>query len=148
VDEKKNLIPIDHGASLTEPKTGGNVRIASALAGPHNALLRFPGAHQPLSDKMLKKLKAIDPEAFRDGLRRDRDTIAGEHGSMKDMVTDEALESARRSAQFVKMAAKHKPPLSPATIQVALGCAANELLDPAIDDRTFRQRAQEALERM
>lgn len=154
VDKDNNLIPIDHGAGLIEPSATGNQRIVATMAGPHNALLRVPAAHEPMTDKMLKQLKALDPDAFRDALKRDRNTIGKVHDSddpnaakINASVSDGALESARRSASFVKLAAKNKPPLSPAAIQIALGSAAVELLDPKIDDSTFRKLAQKAIDR-
>lgn len=150
VDEQKNLIPIDHGYSLVEPGDGnsGNKRIAVSLAGPNNALTRIAAAHRPMSDKMLKKLKSIDPAEYAKSLRKDRDLIAGEHPGMKDLVSDQAIESARRSALFVKLAASHKPPLTPAAIQIALGTVAAEFLDPQLtNEREIKAKALETIKR-
>lgn len=145
VDEHDNLIPIDHGYSLVEPP-GGITRIAQVMGGPHNALLRIPGAHSPLSDKMLKKMGAIDPDDFVKALQHDRDTVVAEHEGLRGKVSDKAFKSAGRAALFVKLAAKNKPPLSPAAIQVALGNHAEELLDEQINEREFRRRAHAVIE--
>jgi hypothetical protein len=157
VDANHNLIPIDHGASLIDPSPpqgaprgfqlmdGGIGRIADSMSGPQNALLSLPGAHEPLSPATLKKLKALDPGALAKGLTRDRDTIEAIHQDMTGLVSDAAIETSRRAAEFVKLAARNKPSLSPAAIQTALGGAAAYLLDPALDDRTFRTRAKQVL---
>jgi hypothetical protein len=147
LDPGGGLIPIDHGTSFLEPGSGGNGRIADTLGGPHNALLSVSGMHQPMSPKMLKGLKALDPDEYASGLKKDRDQVAAAHPDMNGMISDAAIESSRRSAYFVKLAAKAKPPLSAGAIQVALGGAAKELLDPDVDFRSFRQRAQAVIDR-
>jgi Phosphatidylinositol 3- and 4-kinase len=146
VDGQGGLIPIDHGASLVEPGEG-NQRISETMGPPHNALLRIAAAHQPLSPKLLKKLKALNPDSFARDLKRDREDIAAQHPSMDQMVSDAAIESARRAALFTRMAARNKPPLSPAAIQVALATWAEVLLKPSTDDKTFRQGAQALIAR-
>ena len=142
------LVPIDHGEAFAEPTEVGLGRVALAVGGPHNAMLQIPCAHDPLSPAMVKQLKGLDPEGFAQSLARDRDAVAEVHPDMEGMISDAAIEAARRSAEFVKLAAKAKPPLSAAATQVALGGYAKELLDPAkLDGKAFRKRAEEVIRR-
>ncbi len=160
IGDQGNLIPIDHGGSMPNPvglidpdnpdggtEDTGIERIGNTLGGPHNALLRLPNAHAPMSAKTLKRLKGLDPDAMAKEMAKDRDEIAAEHPSMTGLVSDAAIECSRRSAMFMKMAASNKPPLSPAAVQVALGSNAKELLDPEVDDKEFRKRAKVILTR-
>jgi len=147
VDADGNLIPIDHGESFAEPTKGGLARVKVTLGGPHNALLGIPAAHEPMSPKILKGLKALDPGAFAASLTGDRDRVADVHRDMGEMISDGAVEMARRSAEFVRLATRSKIPLSPAAIQVTLGCAADELLDPAVNRKDFTKRAEKLIAR-
>ncbi len=143
-----SLVPIDHGESFAENNSQGIKRVGATMGGPHNALLQIPSAHAPMSKDMLKQLKALDPEKYALGLAKDNAEIGSVHDDMKDAISPGAIENARRAATFVKMAAKNEPPLSPASIQVALGGAAERLLDPARNDRQFRAAATEVIARM
>ncbi len=142
------LVPIDHGESFAENNAEGIKRVGATMGGPHNAMLQIPSAHAPMSKEMLKQLKALDPEKYARGLAKENGEIGGVHDDMKDAISPGAIESARRAATFVKMAAKNEPPLSPASIQVALGGAAERLLDPVLNDRQFRAAAAEVIARM
>ncbi|HWE73533.1 MAG TPA: hypothetical protein VG328_10275 [Stellaceae bacterium] len=158
VDAQNNLIPIDHGASMLEPVElkdaednvlydSGLARVEKAMAGPHNALLSLPGAHAPMSGKMLKSLKTLDPDALANQMAKDRNEIASAHPEMKDTVSDHAIAASRRSAMFVKLCAANKPPLSPATMQIALGTYAKDLLQPARPDKDFTKLAKQIIAR-
>ena len=134
------LIPIDHGENFTEV---GNaealLRLPVTLAGPANALLSIPSAHDPMPEEVRSKAVAINPSEFRDVLKADRDEIAKAHGSLEDMISDTAIDGAARAAEFTKRAAKAK--VSAAAAQVALGAHAKELLDPALSYAEFSKNA-------
>ena len=147
-DADGNLVPIDHGESFAEPNQDGVNRLKSTLGGPHNALLSLPGAHAPMSKDMLKKLKALDPEKYASGLTKDNAQIGAQHTDMKDAISPGAIDTAKRAAMFVKMAAKHEPPLSPASIQVAMGNSAEKLFGDAISDKQFRANAAAVIDRI
>ncbi|HSI59448.1 MAG TPA: hypothetical protein VLA16_17935 [Ideonella sp.] len=146
-DGKGNVIPIDHGESFAEPNETGVNRIKATLGSPHNALLALPGAHSPMSRQMLKKLKALDADKFASGLKKDNQMIGAQHADMKDAVSPEAIDTSRRAAVFVKLAAKNAVPLSPAAIQVAMGNAADRLFGKGIDEKTFLKTAKEVIAR-
>ena len=137
VDPNGNLVPIDHGESLAEGNANGVKRIKAALGGPHNALLALPGAHAPMSKEMLKKALALNPDKLKKDLAKDNETISGQHQDMQGAISDGALENARRAAMFVKLAAKNKPPLSPAAIQVAMASAADDLFGAENEEGKF-----------
>lgn len=146
------LIPIDHGASLVNTEddgyglmANGCGRINDMFGSRHNCLLGLPGAHEPLSPAMLKKIKALDPSELARNLTRDRDAIAQEHPDMRNTVSDAAILASRRSAVFLKMAAKLKPTPSMAQIQTAMGGAADVLFDPTINEAGFKNNAQVVL---
>lgn len=142
------LVPIDHGESFAERNDDGVERLGASMGGPHNALLALPGAHDPMPGDMLKKLKSLDPKSYAKTLTGDRQVISGKHPSMDGMVTDGAIEMARRSARFLQLAAKAEPPMSPAAIQVAMGNSAKLLFAPDVDEQTFEQNARIAIDRM
>src|SRR6185437_8339683 len=85
------LIPIDHGASLVNTEDEGHGimangigRICDMFGSRHNCLLGLPGAHEPLSPAMLKKLKALDVSDLGKSLTRDRDAISEDHPTMQN----------------------------------------------------------------
>ena len=130
-----DLVPIDHG--LTFPD--GKADLAARVGGSQNALLGLPGAHEPFSQDMTKKIGAIRPDALAAALGNERKTLETVHGSTQGMVTDESIEMSRRSAMFLKLAAAT---LSPALVQIALGQNAKALFDPSLDDTAFGVLAQ------
>lgn len=155
------LIPIDHGASFIEPGEStadpfaGLERLCGTIAAPHNAMLGLPSAHEPLSQGVAKKLKALKSSEYASELKKDRDALAQEEptagtapNATVPLVSDAAIEMSRRAAWFVKRAAKWDPPFSPASIQTALGGSAMALLDPAVDEQTFETNAETVLARM
>jgi hypothetical protein len=149
------LIPIDHGASLVNTEdegfgimSNGIGRISDMFGSRHNCLLGLPGAHEPLSPAMLKKLKALDVSDLGKSLTRDRDAIVEDHPTMQNTVSDGAITAAKRSAAFLKMAAKIKPTMSIAQVQVALGNAAGILLDPGLGEDQFKNNAAIVLQDM
>ena len=143
-----SLIPIDHGESFAEPNENGLGRLKATLGGPHNALLSLPGAHEPLPKDMAKKLAALDVKAFAKSMTADNAVIGEKHPSMAGAVSDGAINTSKRAAAFVKMAAKRKPPLSSAAIQIAMGNATDQLFAPDIDELHFLENAKAALDRV
>jgi hypothetical protein len=135
LDPGGNRVPIDHGESFAESNEQGIGRMKATLGSPHIALLGLPGAHDPMPKDMPKKLKVLDPEKCASGLKKDNAMIGAGHADMKDTVSAGAIDNARRAASFVKLAARHDPPLSPASIQVAMGNAADRLFGDAIDEK-------------
>ncbi len=141
-----SLIPIDHGENFTEVSSpNAAARLKVTLAGTANGLLKIPSAHDPMPPEIAKSVGAFNPGAFAETLRDDRDAIAGEHGDMSGLISDEAILSAARAAEFTKRGAKMKPPLSVAAIQVALGTHVAELVDPKLDYGVFGQNADRIL---
>src|SRR5262249_10174403 len=61
------------------------------------------------------------------------------------IASDDAINTAYRSALFVKMAVKNKPPLSPAMIQATLGGLPKTLLNPKVDESVFQRLAKQAI---
>lgn len=139
-----SLIPIDHGENFSEVSSpDAAARLGVTLAGTANGLLKIPSAHDPMPDEIAKSVGAFNPGDFAETLRDDRDAIAGEHGDMSGMITDEAILSAARAADFTKRAAKMK--ISVAAIQVALGTHVAELLDPTLGLGDFARNADRIL---
>jgi Phosphatidylinositol 3- and 4-kinase len=134
------LVPIDHG--LTFPPQGAVDEMSTRIGGAHNALLSIPGAHKPFSPEMLEAIDKISPEVVANGLKQERTTLDTVHGGATAKISDDAIEIARRSAMFLKLAAKT---LSPAAVQIAMGQNAKRLFDPTIDDKEFTVRAQNAI---
>jgi hypothetical protein len=147
LDDKNNLIPIDHGESFAEQNDEGLSRLKATMGGPHNALLALPGAFSPMPQQMLKKLKSLDADKYAKGLAKDNAQIGAEHNDMSGAISDGAIENARRAATFVKLAAKNDPPLSPGAIQIAMANAAETLFDANVNDKQFKAKAQEIISR-
>jgi hypothetical protein len=137
-DNEADLIPIDNGLSFPE-----NSDDLGRMSTRHNAMLALPGAHEPFTPAMLKKVAKLDPDALKAALKTEVGVIENVHASAAGMVQDAALEQSRRSAMFLKRAA---PTLSPALIQVAIGQYRKELLDPTLDDSGFRQAADRIIQ--
>ena len=128
IGQKGELIPIDHGCSFVASDNSGICRLSETMGGPHNVLLSLPSAHQPMSKTMLKKINNFDPEEFEKCLKRQRDVIQKTHRETDGTLSNNSIFMSRCSMEFVKIAAKIKPRLSPAAIQSALGGNAKELL--------------------
>jgi hypothetical protein len=137
-EAKADLVPIDNGLSFPESPDD-----LARMSTSHNAMLGLPGAHEPFTPEMLKKIAKLDPEALKTALKTEVGVIENVHGSAKGMVKDAALEQSRRSAMFLKRAA---PTLSPALVQVAIGQNAKKLFDPALDDRGFAAVADQVIQ--
>ncbi len=146
-EDGRSLIPIDHGESFAEPSELGLERVKNAMGGPHNALLAIPSAHAPMSKEMVKSLKSLDPKAYAKTIAGDRTLIGKQHPDMADMVSDGAVETARRAARFVQLVAKTAPDMSPASMQIAMANAAAELFGPDVDEPAFEQNARAVIER-
>lgn len=149
LDDKDNLIPIDHGESFAESNPEGIARLQGAMGGPHNTLLGLAAAHAPIPKDMLKQLKSMDPDKYAKGLAKDNAEIGRQHPDMANAISPGAIENARRSAMFLKLAAKHEPPLSAAAVQIALSGAAAQYLDPAVtSDSELKRIALAAIGRL
>jgi hypothetical protein len=148
LDPGGKLVPIDHGESFAGSNEQGIGRMKATLGSPHNALLGLPGARDPMPKDMLKKLKALDPDKYASGLKKDNAMIGAGHADMKDTVSPGAINNARRAASFVKLAARHDPPLLPVSIQVAMGNAADRLFGDAIDEKAFQTNAKAVIDRI
>jgi hypothetical protein len=133
-----DLVPIDNGLSF--PEGPGDL---DKMSSNHNAMLKLPGAHEPFSADMIKKIDKIDPDALRTALKAERGTIEGVYSSAKGMIGDTALDQSRRRATFLKLACRS---LSPAATQVAMGRNAKALFptdpDPALSDEDFERKAR------
>ena len=125
-DAQGNMLPIDHGCCFVQGDEG-LARLAQTMGGPHNVLLTLPAAFDPMSDVMVRKLKAMKTSVYGASLKVDRDLIAAAHPKMLDKVKNEALKWAQQAARFAKLAASNIPPLSPGGMQVAFSTHAAEL---------------------
>ncbi len=153
------LIPIDHGASLPDPVTDegtrlenrkGLARVRDAMPSTHNALLKFPQAHEPMDDAMRRQIKKMKPEAVRNELAQERDSIVQEMQAAdgrldQSVLSDAALATSQRAMEFMRIAASDFKDVSPASVQVALGKNAMILLDPNRSDKDFETFAKRFL---
>jgi hypothetical protein len=163
ISQAGDLIPIDHGlmfpSAPTDVRSDGNamgrdgvVRLGAALSGPHNAMLRLPGTHQPMTKDMAAGLQSLDPGQIRGELAQERDNMG-----QTNAVSDASLNMSLAATRFMMLAGKIKSGkkddakrLSPADIQVAFGANAEELIGfPPPTDKTvakaFDKRAEEIL---
>ncbi len=155
MDANGEIVPIDHGASLPEPvlnkRKRGLARVRDAMPSPHNAMLKFPQAHEPMSDDMRSKLKNMKVGAIKAQLAAERNDIAQEMGQANNQLagqatlSDAALDTSERAMKFMKLAAQDYKVLSPAAVQLALGKNATILLDPDVKDKQFALVAERAL---
>jgi Phosphatidylinositol 3- and 4-kinase len=158
VDHSGGLVPIDHGVTFPSDDGDGKSRIQAAISGPHNALLRLPGTHAPMTDEMALSLQNLDPTQLRNQLGQAQQQIGNTNNAMAGKISDESLDMSLASTRFMKIAAgitgkdkktKDVVRLSPGAIQVAFGAYSDELLalPPPQDGLTaaFDQRAIEIL---
>lgn len=131
---ESSLVPIDHGLCL--PPREATDQLTNNIGTSHNALLGLPGSHEPFTPEMLTALDRLDPDVLAGGMKRERETIEQAHPATAGTVSDDAIELSRRSAMFLKLAARR---LCPAAIQVGLSRFHAELFDPALDMQTFPQ---------
>jgi|SRR5271165_89142 len=164
IGQTGGLIPIDHGlmfpSAPTDIRSDGNpmgtdgvVRLGAALSGPHNAMLRLPGTHQPMTEDMAAGLQSLEPGEIRDELAQARDDMG-----QTNAVSDASLNMSLAATRFMMLAGKvtsgkkkDLKRLSPADIQVAFGANAEELigLPPPADNKAakeFDKRAKEILQ--
>lgn len=140
-DDTPQIVPIDHGLCLPPQRAG--IDITTNFGSTHNALLRLPGSHEPFSDDMQGVIAQLDPDALAEMLKRERTTIETAHPSTGGTVSDQAIESSRRSVVFLKRAAKQ---LTPAAVQVAIAQFNAELFDPERDMKDFDQLVDSIIE--
>jgi Phosphatidylinositol 3- and 4-kinase len=98
-EAQADLVPIDNGLSF--PQTPDDlVRMSTS----HNAMLGLPGAHEPFTPEMLKKIAKLDPDALKVALKKEVDVIENVHASAKGMVKDARSSSlaARRCSSSVR----------------------------------------------
>ncbi len=131
-----DIVPIDHG--LTFPPAASLGVLAENLGSEKNTLLKMPGAYEDFTPAMLTAIASLEPDAMRGAMGKEKTDIEAVHPETQGKITDECLDISRRATMFLQLAA---PTLPPAVVQVALGQNAEQLLDPNIDDNTFRQRA-------
>jgi hypothetical protein len=144
-----DLIPIDHGASFPDPAIDGGAglrRIGRTMATT-NVLLRMPGTHEPMTKEVRKQLSKMKSTKVAEDAARKRDEAGQVNQDLNDpsLLSAGALKMSQRSTRFMKLAAGYDG-MSPATIQVALGSNATELLDPALPDNQFDALAQQVLQ--
>jgi hypothetical protein len=128
------LVPIDHGCSFVEGDEDGLGRVSGTFGAPRNALLGLPGSHAPMPQGMRDSLQTLDPSALAQQLKEQRDRIVANAPAMRDKVSDHAIAMSERATTFLQIAAgvtnDADETLSPASIQVAFGANAAELLAP------------------
>ena len=147
------LLPIDHGCSFPNADQPGKARIADTMGGPHNALLRLPGSHKPMTEEMAKGVRSLDPTAIKNELAAEHAEVGARHPEMSALVTDASLSMTVYSGRFLKLSGgvkSGKLRLSPAAVQVAFGANSAELLGfpcPTDDKvaKAFDKRAREIL---
>jgi hypothetical protein len=130
------LVPIDHGLTFPGPE---GLHTIARLGNMHNATMVLPAAHLPFGDEMLAKIEQIDPPAIAEAMRREQAQLALAHPELAGAITEEAIDLAKRSAQFLKLAA---PELPPALCQFAIGRHATRLFAPNLTEQDFTDAAE------
>ena len=149
VDHSGGLVPIDHGLTFPSDDEDGKSRIAGAISGPHNALLRLPGTHAPMTPEMALSLQNLDPRQLRAQLGQAQQEIGNQHNAMAGKISDGSLDMSLAATRFMKIAGgitarnrktKEEVRLSPGAVQVAFGLNSAELLalPPPKDDEAER----------
>lgn len=130
-----DLIPIDQGLILPTADTF-NARRAQMLA-PHNILLAMdgmPGSDEKLDPELAEKLEGLDPVALEASMRVSIRTMDKVYPDAKtsEKVPEEAILRARRSAEFMKAAARE---LTVREMYNALAISAEDIFDTDERDR-------------
>src|SRR5277367_375169 len=86
-----SLVPIDHGCAFPLDDKEGHTRIANGLSGPHNFVLRLPGAHQPMTEQMAAGVRGLDPMALGGSLSREVSAVEQEHPDMSGLCDNATL---------------------------------------------------------
>lgn len=128
------LVPIDHGLVL--PNREGLVRRTGRGIINGNVLLNLPGADEKFDEEMQSRIELIDPDQIATALQQQRDVLKSQHGTMDvdSMINDEAILMAKRSAQFLKYAAKEL------TIQEIFNVIAVDNVDLLLCDDNDREQ--------
>ena len=136
-----NLVPIDHG--LTFPPAEARKELPERLGDKHNALLGIASAYEPFSAEMLNSIAKIEPGKMVSALKQERGVVDAVHEGTAAKLDEEALETSRRSAMFLKLAA---PVLAPAVVQIALG-RSEDVVQTRDQRHRFTKRAQTVITR-
>lgn len=110
------LCPIDAGQALPTPEAflRGSASMSSLpydesnpnLEVEANFLMQLPMAGRKFSKKQLEALDKLDPEGMIEKMKSDNAELAKQHPEMGGKVSDESFDLAKKSAYFLKEAAK------------------------------------------
>ena len=128
VNGEKRMVPIDGGFAFPSKELFGMA--SSGMAGQpmdvnappptndqertkakgnfegKNALMLLPQSEEKFSEEMLKSIDALDPNELVKGLKKSNAEIAAAAPEVDGLVGDENIENVRRSALFLKKAAR------------------------------------------
>lgn len=146
VDEDNNgspiLVPIDNGLGV--PTKKGLYARQRFLGPPHNVISKFPASDRPFDAESLVRISEIDPNKVAALIKDTVKDMASEGGGSRDAVEgvdfDEAAELARRSAEFLKVAAAR---LTPAELATAYQMSTFDILEA--EDRDFEDVIKKAI---
>jgi hypothetical protein len=123
-DGTSNLVPIDHGYCFPTKET---LKVARRRLGhPNNSLMDFPQAKEPFSPEVLQSIDMLDPDAIAATMKDATKSMEKTTPEAKGKISDESIEISRRSAMFLKRAARE---LTPAEMVAAHVYHQDKLLD-------------------
>ncbi len=110
------LAPIDAGQALPTVEAFRRGCLSMSSNTPYdpntptnlndNLLMQLPVAQKKFSQKQLDALNKLDPEEMVKQMKADATEVGKQFPEMKDKVSDESFDLARKSAHFLKAAAK------------------------------------------
>jgi hypothetical protein len=119
------LVPIDNG--LAVPTKAGLYGRRTKLGPPHNAIGKLPAADRPFDPETLVRIGEINPDKVAEGITTGVKELAAIDPSAVDGANfDEAAQVAKRSAEFLKVAASR---LTPAEMATAYQVATVEIFE-------------------
>lgn len=100
------LIPIDNGLALPPP-LGLSLRAQRGMI-KGNMVLEMPGADEKFDDELQASIEMLDPNEIEQKLVQQRQTLAQQNPTLQvdQLVSDASILASKRSAQFLKFAAK------------------------------------------